>query len=234
VLITKPVRDVLAATARAQIVRIDLQGEAFPYIAGQAVWVGAAGSEQRRPYSLADSPEHAERDGVLELLVGIDVDAAAGGLHLTLQPGTRVDIEGPVGRFTFPEHPLERRFLFIAGGTGIAPLRAMLRHALTVPHDAIGCLFSARTPGDFAYKDELRALAARGEIELELRVTRDTAGVDWSGTRGRLALNDLAPLVHDRATLCFVCGPPALVDEIPRALETLGVSRERIRREEWI
>ncbi|MDR1990834.1 MAG: hypothetical protein LBQ09_11480 [Acidobacteriaceae bacterium] len=230
--ITKPIRDVVAATPRATIVRLDLQGERFPYVAGQAVLVGRAGATERRPYSLADAPEYAERGDCLELLVGVDPDGTNGS-HLALHPGALVDIEGPAGRFVFPAHPTERRFLFIAGGTGIAPLRAMLRHALTVPHEAIGLLYSARTPGEFAYESELRALAAAGRIELELRVTRETSGTDWSGTRGRLAVTDLASLIHDRATLCFVCGPPALVEEIPRALTTLGVPKERIRTEEW-
>lgn len=232
-LFTKPIREVIPATPRAHTVRIDLQGERFPYLAGQAVWVGAHGSQRRRPYSLANAPERAQTDDCLELLVGIDQDVSIAS-DLDLVPGAMVDIDGPVGRFTFPQHPVERRFLFIAGGTGIAPLRAMLQHALNVPHDEIGLLFSARTPGEFAYESELRGLADQGEIELELRVTRDTADGAWTGTRGRLALADLEPLVHDRATLCFVCGPPALVDEIPRALEALGVPRERIRREEWL
>jgi ferredoxin-NADP reductase len=67
---------------------------------------------------------------------------------------------------------------------------------------------------------------------LELRVTREV-GDDWDGVRGRLGRDDLAPLVHGRATLCFVCGPPALVQEIPQILVDLGVPRERIKTEEW-
>ena len=104
---------------------------------------------------------------------------------LRLEPGTLVDVDGPLGRFTFPAHPSERRFLFIAGGTGISPLRAMLHHALNVPHDEIGLLFSARTPAEFAYEQEFRALAEAHRIELELRVTREV-GDDWDGVRGRL------------------------------------------------
>jgi ferredoxin-NADP reductase len=123
--------------------------------------------------------------------------------------------------------------LFIAGGTGIAPLRAMLHHALTVPHDAIGLLFSARTPAEFAYEGELRSLADAGRLELELRVTREVEPEDWRGGRGRIGPGDLAPLVHGQATLCFVCGPPALVEESPQILVDLGVPRERIRTEEW-
>jgi ferredoxin-NADP reductase len=215
------------------VVRIGLDRTPFPYLPGQAIFVGSHAQEQRRPYSIADAPEHALRDDCLEILVGVDA-AGHPGPHLTLGVGALVDVDGPVGRFTFPDSPEERRFLFIAGGTGIAPLRAMLRHALNVPHDQIGLLYSARTPSEFAYEQELRALAEQHLIELELRVTREVTAGSWDGTRGRLARADLAPLVHGRETLCFVCGPPALVQEIPRTLEDLGVPRQRIRTEEWV
>jgi len=231
VILTRPIRDVRLATPRARTVTLDLASTSFPYLAGQAVLVGAQGAERRRPYSIAAAPEESVRDDSLELLIGVDAEGNPGG-NLRLEPGTLVDIDGPVGRFTFPRDPLERRFLFIAGGTGIAPLRAMLHHALNVPHDEIGLLFSARTPAEFAYEQEFRSLAAANRIELELRVTREVAQ-DWSGVRGRLGREDLAPLVHGRATLCFVCGPPALVEEIPQMLVDLGVPRERIKTEEW-
>ena len=209
---------------------IDLAGTPVPYLAGQAVLVGAHGADRRRPYSIAAAPEESVRDDSVELLVGVDAEGNPGG-DLRLRPGTLVDLDGPMGRFTFPTEPAERRFLFIAGGTGISPLRAMLHHALNVPHDKIGLLFSARTPAEFAYEREFRSLAEAHRIELELRVTRDVD--DWSGVRGRLGRDDLAPLVHGRATLCFVCGPPALVQEIPQMLVNLGVPRERIKTEEW-
>jgi NAD(P)H-flavin reductase len=210
---------------------IDLGGTAFPFLAGQAVFISAHGAERRRPYSIAAAPEDSLREDSVELLVGVDANGYPAG-NLRLEPGALVDVDGPIGRFTFPAQPSERRFLFIAGGTGIAPLRAMLHHALNVPHDEIGLLFSARTPAEFAYEEEFRSLAEAGRIELELRVTREV-GDDWDGVRGRLGRDDLAPLVHGRATLCFVCGPPALVQEIPQILVDLGVPRERIKTEEW-
>jgi len=231
VILTRPIRDVRLATPRARTVTLDLASTSFPYLAGQAVLVGAQGAERRRPYSIAAAPEESIREDSLELLIGVDAEGNPGG-QLQLEPGALVDLEGPMGRFTFPPDPLERRFLFIAGGTGIAPLRAMLHHALNVPHEAIGLLFSARTPAEFAYEQEFRSLAAASRIELELRVTREVAH-DWGGVRGRLGREDLAPLVHGRATLCFVCGPPALVQEIPQMLVDLGVPRERIKLEEW-
>jgi ferredoxin-NADP reductase len=232
VLLTLPIRDVLRATPRARIVRLDLNRHPFPYVAGQAVLIASHGHERRRPYSIASAPEDAIRDRTLELLIGVD-DTGNPGDHLTLHHGTLVDVDGPVGRFTFPDHPAERRFIFIAGGTGIAPLRAMLRHALAAPHDEIGVLYSARTPSDFAYEGELRQMADEGLIELRQTITRDVSVDQWSGTRGRIRRTDLAPLVHDRASLCFICGPPTLVQEMLTMLGELGVDRRRIRTEEW-
>jgi ferredoxin-NADP reductase len=230
--LTLTIREVAAATPRARIVRIDLQGQAFPFLAGQALRISNQGAEKKRTYSIASSPEDVERDGCLELLVGVDADGHAGP-NLRLEPGGVVDVEGPTGRFTFPEAPAETRFVFVAGGTGIAPLRAMMRHALNGRHREVGLLYSARTPHEFAYERELRAMQQAGHLELKLKVTRDVPAEHWSGHRGRIGREDLAPLIHNRETLCFVCGPLAMVDEIPRLLQELGVAKERIRIEEW-
>lgn len=229
-LLTLAIREVLPATPRARIVRLDLGGAAFDYAAGQAVLVGTAGGP-KRPYSVATSPEETRHEGYIELLVGVDADGTPGP-HLTLERGRVVDVDGPLGTFTFPASPAERRFVFVAGGTGIAPLRAMLHHALAIAHEDIGLLYSARTPDEFAYEDELRALARDGRIELRQTVTR-TVGDAWSGPRGRIGRVELQSLVHNPATLCFICGPPALVAEMSALLAELGIGRSRIRVEEW-
>ena len=229
-LLTLGIREVLPATPRARVVRIELDGAAFEYLAGQAVLVGATGGPGR-PYSMAAPPEEARRSGCLELLVGVGANLSPGP-HLTLDAGRVVDVEGPIGSFTFPPAPTERRFVFIAGGTGIAPLRAMLRHALTIRGHRIGLLYSARTPDEFAYEDELRLLAAEGRIELRQTVTRTVEG-DWNGSRGRIGRAELQELLHNPESLCFICGPPALVGEMSGLLEELGVARPLIRAEEW-
>jgi ferredoxin-NADP reductase len=231
VALTLPIREVLPATPRARLLRLDLAGRPFDYTAGQAVTIGTHGLNSLRPYSLASAAEDARRDGWLELLVGVDAHGSPGP-HLALSPQTSVDVEGPFGAFTFPAEPEERRFVFIAGGTGIAPLRAMLHHALAIPHRDIGLFYSARTPDDFAFEAELREMARSGTIALRQTVTRANEA-DWSGARGRLDRAALSELVHDPATLCFVCGPPALVAEMPAHLGALGIPRERIRIEEW-
>ena len=229
--LTVTVREVLPATPRSQIVRLDLAGQPFDYAAGQAVLLTLSSAAKRRPYSIASAPEDARRDGWLELLVGIDENGRTSD-RLRIDPGTAVEVEGPVGTFVFPPDPPERRFVFIAGGTGIAPLRAMLRHALAIPHRDIGLFYSARTPSEFAYETEFRALAGAGRIELRQTVTRAN-DTEWSGPRGRFGRTELRELVHDPATLCFVCGPPALVDRMKKLLGELGVPPPRIRAEEW-
>lgn len=221
----------MPVTPRAKVVRLDLQGLTFPYAPGQALTIATHGLVDRRPYSIASAPEDVARDGCLELLVGVGADGTPGP-HLTLSVGTVVDVEGPVGGFTFPNTSGVARALFVAGGTGIAPLRAMIRHALAIGVAEIGVVYSARTSEDFAYKAELRELAAAGRIALRLTVTRE-ADARWSGPRGRIDANLLADLVHDQSTLCFVCGPRALVDDVPRTLVALGVPTDLVRLEEW-
>jgi len=232
VLLTLPIREVRPATARSRIVRIGLEGSPFRYRPGHAVLVATHGYEYRRPYSIAAAPEDARQDDCLELLIGIDATGHP-GVHLALEPGAMVDLEGPLGSFTFPDSPEEECFLFVAGGTGIAPLRAMLRHALRLPHRHIGLMYSARTPDDFAYEEELRGLAALGLIDLNQAVTRADAAESWTGSRGRIGAPELQPLLHDQATLCFVCGPETLVHEVSGLLTQLGVPTNRIRTEEW-
>jgi NAD(P)H-flavin reductase len=231
--LTLPIRDVIAATPRARLVRLDLDGQTLEFAAGQAVRIASHGVVDRKPYSIASSPEDARDGGYIELLIGVGADGSPGP-HVTLEAGHAVDVEGPAGTFTFPERPAERSFVFVAGGTGIAPLRAMLRHVVhaTPTADHIGLLYSARTPEDFAFAGEFEALARSGRLEFRQTITRETER-DWSGARGRIDRAALASLVHGTETLCFICGPAAMVDEMPLLLEEIGVPRARIRIEEW-
>jgi ferredoxin-NADP reductase len=109
----------------------------------------------------------------------------------------------------------------------------MMRHAIAARlAGRIRLLYSARTPGDFAYLPELRGMARRGEIELSLTATRSMTP-RWRGSKGRIVPPQLALLVDDPATLCFVCGPASMVDDVPPMLRKLGVEESRILLEDW-
>jgi ferredoxin-NADP reductase len=75
-------------------------------------------------------------------------------------------------------------------------------------------------------------MAKHGDLGLRLHVTRE-APIEWHGERGRIGAAQLAPLIDDPETLCFVCGPQAMVADIPVMLAELGIDRGRIRVEEW-
>lgn len=162
------------------------------------------------------------------------IDNTDWGSYLsTLRRGARLAVQGPVGSFVFPADPVEKQFLFVAGGTGVAPLRSMIRHALTAhPDRRLHLLYSARTPSDFAYLPELKRYARDGCLELVLTATREVTD-RWPGERGRITSERLERLLETPETLCFVCGPAAMVDDVPRMLMKLGVEPKRIRIEEW-
>jgi ferredoxin-NADP reductase len=227
------VSSVRRATPDSRIIRVALGAVPFEYSPGQLAALGPAGQPERIPYSIASAPEDTARDGHLEFLIKVDAAGRWGAHFHPLRRGALIAVHGPAGSFVFPDRPRERRFLFIAGGTGIAPLRSMIRHAVL---SGIGgtrrLLYSARTPRDFAFLRELRAMRRRGELELALSSTREVPP-RWRGDRGRIAAAQLARLVDDSETLCFVCGPASMVAAVPPMLEALGVDRKRIRLEDW-
>jgi ferredoxin-NADP reductase len=230
--LTLQVRSVTVTTPSTRLLRLDLGPAPFVFQSGQAALVGAHGQTDRRPYSIASSPDDARRHRRIEFLLKVDATGNA-GLHLPqLGRGARVDLEGPFGSFTLPDTAAPG-YLFIAGGTGIAPLRAMLRHLIASGvREPIGVLYSARTSQEFAYRGELERLARRGLIRLMLTATGNIAE-DWVGERGRISRRHLQAIVPHTGALCFVCGPPALVEDVPPLIRELGLASTQIRVEEW-
>ncbi|MFL6280039.1 MAG: FAD-dependent oxidoreductase [Vicinamibacterales bacterium] len=227
------VRSVRRATPSSCIVCLDLDGESFPYRAGQVASLRPEGAGERVPYSIASAPEETEADSLLQFLIKFDGNGRWGEHFEPLRRGARISVRGPSGSFVFPDAPSERRFLFIAGGTGIAPLRSMIKHAVASGRPGeIALLYSARTPQDFAYLPELRRMARKGELRLTTTSTREIPE-HWRGARGRIAATQLIPLVDSLETLCFVCGPASMVSDVPPMLQALGIDRSRIRLEDW-
>lgn len=216
------------ATPTTRQIRVDLAGESFPYQPGQAVILVLDGGV-RMPYSIASAPLETERDGYLEFLTRIDPRTPLSNV----KRGARMAIQGPFGSFILPAAPSETDFLFVAGGTGIAPVRSMIQQAvLSDQKGKLRLLYSARTPADFAYLTEMRRLASAGRLDLAVTATREVPR-RWGGARGRITRDRLAPLIDTPETLCFVCGPASMVDDVPPMLRELGVEDERIRIEEW-
>lgn len=225
---TLAVRDVVGATPRTRLLRLDLGDAPFAYAAGQAVMVGLHGSPLRKPYSIASAPTETARTGWLELLVQID-NSGSPDPHLELaMPGTAIDVEGPFGQFGLPP-TLGDGLLMVAGGTGIAPLRSMLVDALARPGEApaVSVVYSARAAEELAYRDELERLAEAHRLRLWCTVTREPSG-GWPGRRGRIDQALLAEALPAAGAACCVCGPPAFVAGVTSGLHALGVPEARI------
>ena len=230
-LLTVPLARVEQASARSRLLIVDISGYAFQYLPGQAVMVAPHGAPARRPFSLASSPERATETHSVELLIAME----GGSEDLSwATAGALIDLEGPFGTFTFPASVEESRLLFVAGGTGIAPVRSMLDHALRRhPSQKVSLLYSTRRSDEFVFTEEFRDHERAGRIELHQTVTRDDS-TSWDGKRGRISRSHFEAVLHEPAsTLCFVCGPASRVHESAATLEELGVPAALIRTEDW-
>jgi ferredoxin-NADP reductase len=216
-------------TPTTRRLRLALNGAPFVYRAGQAASLAAGGAPT--PYSIASAPAETRQHGWVEFLVKVDGSNRFGAIVGDLGVEAPVVLDGPVGRFTLDVAPPEAPVLFVAGGTGIAPLRSMIRDAIdSGRHGRLSLLYSNRSPAEFAYLGELRQLASDGRLTLSLTLTGDAQ--DWTHARGRAGISHLAELIRP-GTTAFVCGPPAMMSDLPAALGSLGVTRDRVVTESW-
>jgi ferredoxin-NADP reductase len=218
-----------AETPTTRKIRLAVDGVPFSYQAGQAAALSTGGHVT--PYSIASAPSETARYGWLEFLIKVDGSNRFGATVERLAPGASIDLTGPAGTFTLDRVPDDTPLLFIAGGTGIAPMRSIIREALEVGRRGrLSLVYSARTPKEFAYLGELRDLAESGRLHLTLTLTGQAD--DWAHARGRTAPGHFAELLEP-STVAFVCGPRAMVTEVPAALASLGVARDRVVTENW-
>jgi len=176
---------------------------------------------QSHPYSLSAMPQPD--------LMRITVKARGGhsGSLADLKPGTRIIAEGPYGAFT----PMltGRRVLFIAGGVGITPVRAMFAALPRRMSGGITLLYRASHPRDVVFSRELNAIAADRHAALHYLIgSRDQLGYD---PLDALHLARTVPGVHRYEA--YVCGPPGMTQAAISALEAAGIPRRRIHHESF-
>jgi ferredoxin-NADP reductase len=155
-------------------------------------------------------------------------------LTQNLAIGDVIEVRGPIGGwFVWREGQVEPIQL-IAGGSGIAPLMAMIRSRAAAPSTApFRLLYSVRGPDRVWYGDELRALAADG-IGITFVYTR-TAPPDWSRPPGRIDATLLAEAAWAStfSPTFYVCGPTSFVEHVAELLVNAGHDPDRIRTERF-
>lgn len=221
----------VAATPTTRVLRVALDGTPYTYRAGQAAALGFNDVEPTTPYSIASAPVETTRTGYLEFLIKVDGSSRFGAVVTDIKRDTRIFVSRPGGRFGLPAEAVRRPLLFIAGGTGIAPLRSMLIETIAERRkEKPALVYSARSPEEFAYIEELRGLQEEGSLDLTLTLTGDAS--QWRHARGRAGAEHFVELATPR-TMCFVCGPPSMVTDLPEALKALGVPADQIKTENW-
>jgi len=213
-----------------------VDGGGLDHVAGQYVDLivpTRRGVPFRRSYSIASAPRATPPD-VFEIAVTrIPGGVTSEALHAAAR-GAIVEVEGPQG--TFVRHAEDRIHpaLFVATGTGLAPIRAMLSEEIGQPQGPpLVLLFGCRTPADVLWADELRGWA-RECPRLELHVTLSRPTSDWTGRSGHVQKHvpELAAALH--GPRAYVCGIGAMVDDVVALLlRSAGLPREAVRYEPY-
>jgi ferredoxin-NADP reductase len=190
------------------------------------------GYQAQRSYSIASAPEEERLVLTVERL---DDGEVSPYLVDELRPGDKLEFRGPVGGYFVWEEALGGPLLLVAGGSGVVPLRAILRHhravGSTVP---IRLLYSARTLEDVIYRDELAQFTDDDGVEVHFTLTR-TQPEGWRGYGRRIdpeLLEEVSWPPSERP-LVYVCGPTAFVETAASALVGLGHEPARIRTERF-
>ena len=221
----------------ARVTTLALDPPAWPgHRAGQHVDVRLTaedGYQAERSYSIASAPEDEQLMLTVERL---DDGEVSPYLVDELRAGDELELRGPIGGYFLWEESLGGPLVLIGGGSGVVPLRSMLRHwavgSRTVP---VRLVYSSRSLGEVIYRQELLGYASAYEqVDVRLALTREWPE-DYTGHTGRIDSALLAQVAGspDERPLVYVCGPNGFVEAAAGSLVELGHAPERIRTERF-
>tara|TARA_B100001971_G_scaffold213857_1_gene248579 strand:- start:347 stop:1057 length:711 start_codon:yes stop_codon:yes gene_type:complete len=188
------------------------------------------GYQAQRSYSLASSPRDTN---LIEIAIElIDDGEVSSYFHDSVEPGEMIEVRGPIGgHFTWePSHT--KSSIFVAGGSGIAPIISMLRHRFTVKNNAPALLlFSVRTEDDILYREELERMSDNDpSLHVVTTITRGTSK-DWIGNTRRIDQGMIdSALVNTgvKPESAYVCGGSGFVESIADILLDTGLDFNQI------
>jgi ferredoxin-NADP reductase len=192
------------------------------------------GYQVERSYSIASPPEDAAR--VTITVERIDDGEVSPYLADELRVGDKLELRGPIGGYFVWEAAMGGPLLLVAGGSGIVPLMAMIRHRAAVGNTTVTrLLYSARSFEDLIYRDELDRLV---KSDMQLEVVQTLTRVqppDWMGYRRRIDGDMLREVgwPAEQHPLTFVCGPTPFVEAAAVGLVSQGYEPGRIKTERF-
>jgi ferredoxin-NADP reductase len=224
------VREIVAETSRVKTIRLGVAGWTR-HLPGQHVDVRLTaedGYQAQRSYSIASPPEE---DGIALTVERLEEGEVSTFLADQLRVGDRLELRGPLGGYFTWSVDRGGPLALVAGGSGIVPLMAMVRHrAARGSRIPAHLLCSWRTAEDVIYRDELDRLGGLGDgLEVTHTLTRG-APPGWRGPTRRIdreMLRERLPGPEARP-LAYVCGPTPMVESVATLLVSLGHPPERI------
>lgn len=223
-------------TERAKSIEIKVQNWSG-HRPGQHVDVrltAADGYQAARSYSIASAPEDAPRlTFTIERLDGGEVSPY---LVDELRVGDELELRGPIGGYFVWEAQMGGPLLLIAGGSGVVPLMAMIRHRRAAQSlIPTRLLYSSRSLEEIIYRNELDSLNDKmTRLEVIYTLTR-LQPPGWTGYRRRIDLSLLREVAWspEQHPLIFICGPTSFVEAAAADLVALGYETEGIKTERF-
>ncbi len=184
--------------------------------------------EITRAFSIASSPNTSVLDFYIHMIHGQLTSKLEGS-----KIGDRLLVTGPYGQFRFIPSE-DKKVLFIAGGTGLAPMMSMLKQ---ISDQSAGTdvvmLYSVRYPNEIIRKEELKELESRITLKNVITVTRQS-DLPWEGERGRIN----SEMIKRHCVDCgertvYICGPLEFVKAMKQAANELGISNVKVKADVW-
>ncbi|CAN9503851.1 unnamed protein product [Ophioblennius macclurei] len=224
----------------------------FTFKAGQWVDFFIPGVETVGGFSMCSSPGLLQREGVVELAVKYAKHPPAHWVHTMCTVGSRVAMRVG-GDFFFDPSPSDPSadLLLVAGGVGINPLYSILLHAADLLRlrrasggrgydlGSAHLCYSAKNTQELLFKSSIIEACREfpDKFSCDFRVTQQSADVDPHLqpfiNRGRITEEELRTHVDPQRTLCYLCGPPPMIEAISKTLMDLGLSKDKILFEKW-
>ncbi|XP_030268122.1 oxidoreductase NAD-binding domain-containing protein 1 isoform X2 [Sparus aurata] len=224
----------------------------FSFKAGQWVDFFIPGVEKVGGFSMCSSPGLLQREGVVELAVKYAKHPPAHWVHTACTVGSRVAMRVG-GDFFFDPLPSDPTMdlLLVAGGVGINPLYSILLHATDLLHRSqasggrdynIGSAhlcYSAKNTQELLFKSPIIEACQEfpDKLSCDLHITQQSTDVEPHlqpfVSCGRITEEELRAHVDPQRTLCFLCGPPPMIEAISKTLMDMGLAKDRILFEKW-
>ena len=236
-IIKKPsvLESIISSTPSVNIYRFRLQDhQPVDFVPGMFAMLyykdQATGEEIGRAYSIASEPGVDYFDFMIELVHGKLTskleNAKIGDIYY---------ISAPYGAFKFDS--TKKKFLFLAGGTGLAPFFSMIKYAIKNNLDAdMSMIYSVRFPSWIIAREELESFEKleKPKVSCTVTVTRPQPGDGWTGQTGHIDEAMVRKYVPDfPERIFYICGPLNFVKAMQQVADNLGIAKENVKTEMW-